>query len=195
MQTEFEATFININKTQMRRILKKAGAKLLKKEFLQRRYVFDLPQGHEIKGGWLRVRDEGDKITLSLKVVDGDKIHNQREVCLKVDSLEKGKEILETIGCPLKAYQETKRELWTLAGVEITIDTWPFLEPFVEIEGDSEKVVKKTAVKLGFDYQQALFCSIDTIYHLKYNLPERIFNTETPRIVFKMKNPFLKFKK
>ena len=79
MDIEYEATFQNIDKKRVRQILKESGAKLSKKEFLQRRVVFNLHKGHEIKGGWLRVRDETDKITMSLKIVDGNKIHNQKE--------------------------------------------------------------------------------------------------------------------
>ncbi len=68
MEIEYEATFTNISKEVIRQKLQDAGATLVKPEFLQKRSVFKLPTGHEIKGGWLRVRDEGDKITMSLKI-------------------------------------------------------------------------------------------------------------------------------
>ncbi len=192
MYIEFEATFTNIDKDNIRARLRKAGARLIKREFLQKRTVFNLPKDHEIKGGWLRVRDEGDKITMSLKIVDGNKIENQKETQLIVDNFENAVDILESIGCINKAYQETKRELWKLGGVEVTIDEWPFLEPFVEIEGKSEKEVKMAAEKLGFDYSKAKFCSVDTLYSEKYGFPEDHFNNHSPKIVFDMENPFLK---
>ena len=192
METEYEATFTNIDKQDIRERLKKIKGKLIRPEFLQKRIVFNLPKGNEIKGGWARVRDEGDKITMSLKVVDGTGIESQKEICLKIDSLEKAEEFLTILGCEKKAYQENKRELWKIAGVEVTIDEWPFLEPFVEIEGESEESVKNVAKKLGFDYQKALFCSIDTLYSNKYNLSEDIINNQTPKIVFGMENPFVR---
>src|SRR3990167_7325271 len=108
MYTEFEATFTNVNKDDVRTRLTKAGAKLVRKEFLQRRVVFNLPKGHEINGGWLRVRDEGNKITMSLKVVDGTKIENQRETQLVIDDFDNAVSLLESIGCENKAYQETR---------------------------------------------------------------------------------------
>ena len=191
MKTEYEATFINIDKLDIRERLKKIKGKLIHPEFLQKRIVFNFPKGNEIKGGWVRVRDEGDKITMSLKVVDGTGIESQREICLKIDNLEKAYAFLTILGCEKKAYQENKRELWKIAGVEVTIDEWPFLEPFVEIEGESEESVKNVAKKLGFDYQKALFCSIDTLYSNKYNLSEDIINNQTPKIVFDMENPFV----
>ena len=190
MQIEYEATFPKINKEEIKTKLKLAGAKLIRKEYLQKRIVFHLPKGNEIKGGWLRVRDEGDKVTMSLKVVDGDQIHNQKEICIQVDSLEKGEAFLTGIGCEKKAYQENKRELWNLNDVEITIDEWPFLEPYLEVEGLSEEKVKETCLKLGLDYNTAIFCSTDTLYSQKYNLPNDRINNQTPRIAFGENNPF-----
>lgn len=191
MNIEYEATFINIDKDEMRGRLKAAGAELIKPEFLMKRVVFELPVGHEIPGAWLRVRDEGDKITMSLKVVDGDKIENQKEIQLKIDNFEEGIALLEATGARQKAFQESRRELWTLDGAEITIDEWPFLEPYVEVEGQSEEIVKAVSAKLGLDYSEALFCAADTLYNKKYGVPNDIINHETPLITFAGPNPFL----
>lgn len=192
MNIEYEATFANIKKDEIRKKLVSAKAALKRKEFLQKRVVFDLPTGNEIRGGWLRVRDEGDRITMSLKVIDGNKIHNQKETMLQVDDFEEARKFLLGIGCREKAFQESKRELWLLDGVEITIDEWPFLEPFVEVEGQSEAQVKKVSAKIGFDYNQAKFCSVDVLYSEKYRvIPEEI-NSNIPKILFNMENPFSK---
>ena len=189
MKIEYEATFINIDKEDIRKKLQKSGAKLTKPEFLQKRVVFNLPKGHEIKGGWLRVRDEVDKITMSLKVIDGDKIENQKEICVEVDNFQQAELLLTAIGCQKKSYQETKREIWALENVEITIDEWPFLEPFVEIEGNSESAVKKTAEKLGFNYKEALFCATDLLYNKKYGIPFAAIN-KISKLTFDGPNPF-----
>jgi adenylate cyclase, class 2 len=191
MNIEYEATFINIDKDEIRGRLEKAGAALIKPEFLMKRIVFELPVGHEIPGGWLRVRDEGDKITMSLKVVNGNKIEDQKETCLKIDDFDEGVKFLESIGARQKAYQESRRELWLLDGVEVTIDEWPYLEPYVEVEGQSEAIVKATSEKLGFDYAQALFCSVDTLYNKKYGVPFEVINHKTNRITFIDPNPFV----
>lgn len=192
MNIEYEATFPNIDKDKIRLKLKETGAQIIRPEFLQKRVVFKLPKGHEIEGGWIRVRDEKDKITMSLKVIDGEKIENQKEICLKVDNFKEAELFLTTIGCKKKAYQESKREMWRLDDVEITIDEWPFLEPFVEIEGKSEEIVKLVCKKLGLNYSRALFCSVDVFYSKKYNLPVDVINNQTPEILFGGKNPFKK---
>lgn len=108
MQIEYEATFLDIDVEDMRKRLLASGATLVKAEFLQKRTVFRLPKSIEITGGWVRVRDEGDKITLSLKVVDGNNIEDQKEVCLKIDDYQQAEILLVALGCEQKAYQETK---------------------------------------------------------------------------------------
>jgi len=193
MNVEYEATFLNIDKDEIRKRLKDAGAKLIKPEFLQKRVNFN-PSKVLYKYSWVRVRDEGDKITMSFKAVNSNKIEDQKEINLVIDDFEKGVEFLEIIGCHKKAYQETKREIWELDNVEVCIDEWPFLEPFVEIEGKSEKEVKAVSKKLGFDYSKAWFCAVGLIYSKKYNIPAEVIDNEVPKIVFNMENPFLKIK-
>lgn len=191
MNIEFEATFTDINKDEMRAKLSSVGAKLIRAEYLQKRFVFTLPKGHEIQGGWLRVRDEGDKITMSLKVVSGNKIEDQKEICLTVNDFNEAVLFLQSIGCIQKAYQESKRELWMLDDVEITIDEWPFLEPFVEIEGKSEKEVEDVSKKLGFDFSKAIFATADKLYVEKYGIEPGVINEKTPVLKFGDKNPFI----
>ncbi len=193
MQIEYEATFTNIIKDEIRTRLKNAGATLVKPEFMQRREVFELPEGQERPGTWLRVRDEQDKITMSLKTVYGDKITDQKEICLKIDNFQEATNLLLEIGCKKKAYQESLRELWVLDEVEITIDEWPYLEPYVEVEGKSEEAVKKVSAKLNFNYDEALFCSVDFLYNRKYGVPLNIINLHTKLITFDEPNPFIDF--
>ena len=191
MKIEYEATFININKDETRDRLRKVGAILKRPEYLQKRVPFYPPMPMNVKDAWLRVRDEGDKITMSLKVIDGDKIEDQKETCLTVSSFEDAVELLKEIGCKPKSYQESRRELWKLDGVDITIDEWPFLDPFVEVEGASEERVKAASEKIGFNYHDALFCAVGKLYQMKYGVDPDEINT-LEKIVFDMENPFLK---
>jgi len=197
MNIEYEATFPNIDKDEIRERLKKAGAKLVRPEFLQKRIVFNLPKGNEIEGGWLRVRDEQDKVTMSLKIVTSGGIDNQKEICLTVDSFENAVEFLNSIGCECKGdgYQESKREIWILDSAEVCIDEWPYLEPFVEVEGESEDIVREAIKKLEFDYSQALFCAVDTLYGNKYGVTTEFINNELATITFEGKDPFTKLQK
>jgi adenylate cyclase class 2 len=188
METEYEAKFLNVNKDEVRAHFVKSGVSLVRPEFLQRRWVIDLPPQMQAKGTWLRVRDEGDKITMSWKARTGDKIDDQKELTLIVDDFDKAVEFLGILGCPPESYQETQRELWIMDDVEITIDTWPFLENFIEIEGKSEESVKRAAEKLGFDWSKAWFDSVTAIYRRKFGPGVHI--RKLPRLTFDMPNPF-----
>lgn len=189
MDIEYEAKFLNVDKDVMRARLAAARATLVRPEYLQRRIPFDLPGDRRSKDSWLRVRDEGDKVTLSLKAVDGDRIEDQREICITIDSFDEGVKLLDAIGCERKSYQETKRELWSFDGADVTIDEWPFLEPFVEIEAPSEAAVRTAAEKLGFDYTRAVFGSAGKLYFMKYGVwPDTV--NRIKKIVFDMENPF-----
>ncbi|KKR05276.1 MAG: hypothetical protein UT32_C0021G0004 [Parcubacteria group bacterium GW2011_GWC2_39_14] len=111
MYTEFEATILDINVKALRRKLKDVGAKLIYPERLMRRYIFAPFQKDKIHGTWVRVRDEGDKITMSLKVVSGKKIEDQKEICLTIDSFEEGYDFFETSWFETKSVSRNKKKI------------------------------------------------------------------------------------
>ncbi len=190
MQTEFEATFWPIAKDEMRERLERAGAQLVQAEFLQKRENFFPPQND--KSGWLRVRQEKDRVTMSYKrLLTEDEISGQKELCLTVDDYARAVEFLELLGCENKNHQETRREIWRLSGAEICLDTWPFLGPFLEAEADSEAKVKQVCQQLGLDYAEARFCAVASLYEEKYGVSQKDVNENFPRLVFEMKNPFV----
>lgn len=190
MKIEYEAKFANIDKNAIRKKLKDLGAKRVIPERLLRRYNFDFPKGHDIEHGWVRIRDEGDKLTMSIKIAAGDSIEGQKEACVVIDDLDEAMEFVKAVGCTQKAYQETLRETWKLDGAEVVIDTWPYLEPLMEIEAVSEAVVREVAQKLKLDYTKALFCSTTQLYADRYGIDHRVVN-HTPKLTFDEKNPFV----
>ena len=190
MRTEWEAAFWPVEKDDVRRRLREAGATLVYEERLMRRVIFHLPSDAPLTGGWARVRDEGDKVTLCVKQV-GTTMEDQKELEVQVSNYDDAIEILKSLGCIDKAYQETKRELWELGGAEIMLDEWPFLEPLVEVEGPSEEVVKDAAERLMFEWETAIFDTVDLLYSRKYGVERRILTTGTgARLTFDIPNPF-----
>lgn len=200
MAIEYEATFPNIDKDKVRARLQDIGATLEYPETLQKRSNFNPPQNKD-DDSWLRVRDEGrGVITMSYKTVPdkADVISQQKEICLRVNSFDEAKSFLISLGCQEKSYQETKRELWRIDEVQITIDEWPFLAPFLEIESNSEAAVKDIVEKLGYDYKKALFCNVFYLYSQQYKIPiddlKKRVAAELSHLVFSFKNPFQKIK-
>jgi adenylate cyclase class 2 len=174
LQIEFEAKFLDIDKDKLRALLKKKGAKLVHKERLMRRNVFDYPDHRlEKKGGWIRVRDEGDKITLSYKQLIDRTVEGTKEIFVNVSDFDAATKLLLEIGLCKDAYQETKREKWIFNNTEVTIDTWPWIPTFVEIDGSSEEQIKSVANKLNLDWTKALHGSVETAYQNYYDVSEQ----------------------
>ena len=173
MKTEIEAKFLDIDGKELRNKLKIVGAELAHSERLMKRKVFDFADNRLRKiGGWVRVRDEGDKITLSYKQLNDRTLHGTKEINVVVDDFEQTCQFLSVLGLGQKSYQETKREKWTMGNSEITIDTWPWIPTFLEIESPTEEEVKSIAKKLGFDWKDALHGSVENAYQKHYNVTE-----------------------
>ena len=174
MQTEVEAKFLDIDTKEMRKKLSSPKAKLLHEERLMKRKNFDYPDGRLDKiNGWVRLRDEGDQVTLAYKQLLNRTIEGTREVSLTVSDFNTTCDLLLAIGLVNKSYHETKRERWDLNGVEVTIDTWPWIPSFMELEGSHEQKLKDVASVLGIDWSAALHGSVETAYQTYYNVTEK----------------------
>ncbi len=178
LPTEFEATFINVDKAALRTKLQSLGATLLLPETLMRRTIFDID-----KHSFARVRDEGNRITMSYKHVDSLTLSGTKEICLEVDNYQHAIDFLRSCGLKIKAVQETYREEWRLGQAELDIDTWPWLPSFVEIEGPNEASVQATAGQLGYAMSDAFFGAVDQIYKVYYDVTDDDINY-CPEICF-----------
>jgi len=173
METEIEAKFLDINTIELRSNLKNIGAILEHSERLMKRKTFDDCDCRLRKvGGWVRLRDEGDKVTLSYKQLNDRTLHGTKEVTTTVESFEATNKFLEAVGFKEKSYQETRREKWLLDKSEITIDTWPWIPSFVEIESPTETVIKDLAESLGLKWEDALHGSVETAYQKYYDVTD-----------------------
>lgn len=191
MKIEYEATYQNISIEDFIKLLGDLHAKLIKPRTLYKRVTFNLPHHDPDKFQWVRVRDEGDLITTTIKEFSGEGIEAQKEIEMVIDDFDSGVAYLRMLGCKEKAYQETYRQIWELDNVHIMIDEWPYLEPFVEIEGSNEKDVMAVSEKLGFTYTDAIFGGVTEQYAKKYNLSYDQINENTARITFEDPNPFV----
>lgn len=183
MKKEIEATFLSVNKDSVRAKLKEAGFELKTPEYLMRRKTFDFSHVAPGQNKWGRVRQESDKITMTVKEIRGTGINDTYEVELIVNDFDTACAFFEACGIPAKAFQENMREVWVRDGVEATIDTWPGLNPFVEIEGENETIVRNVAEELGFDFEKAIFGSVDLVYEKELGIPAETI-IRLPEITF-----------
>lgn len=171
MNTEIEATFIDIDHEEIRKKLKVLGGKLLQPEHLLQRTIFDYPDMRlDKKSAWVRLRREAESVTLTYKQRADETIDGMKEIELTVDNLELTANFLLEIGLVVKSKQENRREIWELGDCEIMLDTWPWIPVYAEVEGPSEAAVKDLSQKLGFEWKNAIFDSADAIYMKYYDI-------------------------
>lgn len=174
MNYEIEAKFLNIDIEEIRTKLTQAGGNCLKPMRLMRRAMFDYPDGRFQKSvknkeqfsERLRVRDEGDKVTITYKKSNPTNYAHELETT--VGDYEAMIELLLALGFKVFSYQESRRETWQLGQAEVVIDEWPWLPSYIEIEAKSEELVKDAAARLALDWADAKFGSVDTAYREKY---------------------------
>lgn len=197
MDTEFEAKFYPVDKNSLRNKLKSVGAKLVVPERKMFRLIADWQDNPVIKKkSYLRIRDEGDLVRVSLKNTarENGKLTDQKEIDVEVSDFNKAQKILEGCGINFNRKQETMREEWEFDGAQVTIDTWPGLETLSEIEADSEERVKEIALKLGFDWGDRMIIPAAEVYAKVYALPMKEILKNISDITFR-NNPFRDLKK
>lgn len=89
---------------------------------------------------------------MSYKQTNDYSVVGTQEINLDVGSFDAATDFLLALGMIQKSYQETKRESWEIDGVQVELDTWPWIPGFVELEGDSEAAIKKAAKQLGLPW-------------------------------------------
>jgi adenylate cyclase class 2 len=151
METEFEVKILDIDVDKIRETLGKIGAKKICIRNM-RRYTYDFPDKDPNK--WIRLRDDGEKVMLTIKEIHNEKIDGTKETEIVVNDFEVTHEIMNKLGYEFKNYQENKRESYLLDGVNIEIDFWPKISPYLEIEGKNAEEVESTVKKLGFSMKQ-----------------------------------------
>lgn len=164
MALEIEAKFLNVDVEDCRARLAALGFACARPWSLMRRYTFMLPDTAK----WGRVRDEGNRVTMTYKhVTDTHRIDGTEEVEFEVSSFDDAVLFMQKLGFDDHAYQENHREAWVKDGVEVTLNEWPALTPFVEIEAADEAAVRTAAEALGFDFGEAVFGGIGRLYLLQ----------------------------
>lgn len=175
MKQEIEAVFLNVDKEAIRARLQSQGAKLVAPERKMVRAVFHLSP--DPGNCFARVRDEGDKIVLTYKEFQDNSATGVKEINLTVDNYNNAVEMMRVLGLHEKSYEESMRETWELDGAEVCIDTWPWLPTYVEVEGNSVENMISVSEKLGFNMEDALYCSVGHIYSLYYDIKEHDVDT------------------
>jgi len=168
MEKERELTILNIKLDDFIKTIEKLGA-IKQGEYLQKRYVYDVKPLNPNK--WIRLRTNGKKTTLTIKEIkDKNLIEGTNELEVVVDDFDKTNEILKELGYEARNYQENYRRVYILDNTEISIDSWPLIPTYAEIEGKTNEDVKIFLKLVNTKNYQTTTFDVESIYREIYGI-------------------------
>ncbi len=168
MDKEIEIRILNIDKEKFIKNIIELGAKK-DSESLQKRYVYDFNPVAPNK--WIRLRTNDKKTTLTIKeILDKNAIDGTNELEIVVSDFEKTNLILKELGYAHRNYQENYREIYSLNGVEISIDTWPLIPTYVELEAKKEEDIKSLLELIDYEKENLTTLDVTSIYNDIYGI-------------------------
>ena len=147
-EVEIRLTNKDIKMSLLKKKLRKIGARIKQKERIFYYIIYLHPQ--KKNDYYIRVRDEGEKITMTVKTNLKNKYVDEYEI--NINDFNEADKILTLLGCK-KHYEIHKlREKWEYRKCkEIVFDTYPAAEPYVEIECNNEKEIKEVLKDLDLN--------------------------------------------
>ena len=134
----------------------------------QKRYVYDLIPA--VKGKWIRLRSDGNTITLTYKEILDKEIAGAQEIEIAVSDFDTTNELLSKMGFSPRSYQENFRIHYTAKGSSFDIDFWPGIQPYLEIESKDSCTVEESFRELGFNASQLITSNVDRIFLDYYSI-------------------------
>ena len=172
MNKEIETQILDVNPKDIIAKLRKLDAKEYP-EVLQKRWVFNIKEGTKdtiSTGRWIRLRQVGKYNTITYKNKKGSGTSETEEIEVQVDNFDDAAKILQQIpGFSGIYYQENKRKKLTLKSIEFTLDSWPMIPTYLEIEAKNEKSLKEGLKLLSLEGKDAGHIGTNAIYQ-KYGL-------------------------
>lgn len=121
---------------------------------------------------------------MTYKCIHSNDLSGTEEVEIIVDDFEKASEMLIKTGLKNTSTQENMRECWMFGKIEVCIDTWPWLNPYIEIEWPTEEQVKWMVEKLGFNLEEWLYGGSESVYEKELWIHPSVL-VKIPEITFK----------
>ena len=161
MNTEFEIRVLNVDVDKVMHTLEEMGAKKIG-DYFQKRYVYNIIPDETDR--FVRVRDNGEKVTITYKDKRIRTISGTKELEMEVSDFDKANELLHILGYNNGHYVENKRITYELEDAEFDFDTYPNIPTYMEIEGKDEETVKKYIKILELENNEQTCDSIFKVY-------------------------------
>ncbi|MBC7459601.1 CYTH domain-containing protein [Candidatus Saccharibacteria bacterium] len=161
---ETELRVFNIDTTLMRQKLNALGAVGMGTMNFKRA-VLDVHPVNPNK--WIRVRTEGDLTTLAIKERISADANGTGEVEVVVGDFDETLALLKSLnGYEPRSIQESRREAYEIDGAEVSIDSWPRINDFMEIEAkdNSADTIYRVAELLGVPVDSLTAQSVEDFY-------------------------------
>ena len=117
---------------------------------------------------WIRLRQDGEIVEITIKYIYSNKanynIDEVKEIEIKTDNFEMANKLIEEMGYYRKKLAEKKRDSYSYQGMDIEIDEWPLLEPYIEIEGSNIDKIYELANLLGYSKEQTIVMNTEDVY-------------------------------
>lgn len=168
---EVEVKLLGIDPASITQKLLSLGAEKKFDGLLKVNY-FDKEDGQiREKGDLLRVRQFGDERTevcykTNKRVEDGFKVCD--EYHLSGASFEDAVKLFENLGYKVTCSYEKRRTTFVRGDLEIVIDEYPQITPFIEIEGVDTDAIEKLIVDLGLTENERSSHAINGLIKEKY---------------------------
>lgn len=166
-EKEIEYQFININEHKIRKLLRKNRGRRVHDKRLMKVIIYNHPKKQ--KDWYIRLRDEGDKITFTIKTQLKKEFPLEHEVI--IDDIDEADTMLKSLGCTERYRYEKIREKWIMKGAkEIVFDWYPAAPPLMEIEAKSKKDLFWVMKKLGLK-KSDVYIQKEPMYQRLYGIP------------------------
>lgn len=162
MNTEYEVRVLDVDFDSIMQRAESIGA-VKKGVYYQRRIVYDFIPAQ--KGRWIRLRSNGKESTLTIKEIKSLRIDGVKELEVVVSDFDSTNEILGKLGYLPRTYQENFRVEYMLDGVNLDMDKWPGIPPYLEIEGQSENAVVEMLERMGLNFKDVTTMDVDLVYN------------------------------
>ncbi len=164
MAKEREIMILDVKRSQVIARLKRLGAKHVgDHRFRRMEFMLDgkIGAGH----AWVRVRTDGTATTLTLKEMHkkgGFTPMSEYEV--KTNDFRETLRIMSRLARKECIYFENSREAYSLWGAYITLDKWPGIPLYVEIEAPTDSRLRQVYKKLAIEGKFAGNAAIHDVY-------------------------------
>ncbi len=152
---EIEVKILGVNPKEIKKKLKKLGAKTVFENRTVHAMCYDFPDRSVRKAGnHIRLRKVGKKVEITFKTLKSKKKYkNNYEVDVPVDNFESAHRFFSKLGLKKYADYRKKRSRYRIGKYQYEIDKYPGIPHFVEVEVKSDNVQKavkelEKAVKL-----------------------------------------------